>query len=159
MRRVIILTLLAGCAASGRQTMVQHDTGSDEAAIFQLHERFTDAWSRGDANTLVTFFADDAVRVGAAGDVQRGHDEIRSAFVRLFSGPFAGASVRLDRGTVRFLAPDVALWQGAIEIVPGADGPHVRGYAVDVMKKIGSTWFILETHPKLFPPPRAQPAR
>jgi uncharacterized protein (TIGR02246 family) len=141
-----------GCAATGRQAMMPHDTSTDEAAILNLHESFADAWSRGDANALVAFFTADAVRVGAAGDTQRGHEEIRGAFERLLSGPFAGASVKLDRGSVRFLGPDVALWQGGLEIMPGGDRPPLRGYAVDVMKKAGASWLILETHPKLFPP-------
>jgi hypothetical protein len=43
--------------------------------------------------------------------------------------------------------------QRGIEIVPGGDRPPLRGYAIDVMKKVGAKWLILETHPKLFPPP------
>jgi uncharacterized protein (TIGR02246 family) len=140
-----------GCAATGRQAMMPHDTSTDEAAILNLHESFADAWSRGDANALVAFFTADAVRVGAAGDTQRGHEEIRGAFERLLFGPFAGASVKLDRGSVRFLGFDVALWQGGLEIMPGGDRPPLRGYSVDVMKKVGASWLILETHPKLFP--------
>jgi uncharacterized protein (TIGR02246 family) len=128
-------------------------TGADEEAILRLHQQFADAWSRGDAAGATALFAEDAVRVGAFGDVQHGREEIRAAFERLLGGPFAGARVRIDRGAVRFLAADLALWRGTIEIAPGPDRPVLRGHVVDVMKKVGVTWLILETHPKLFPPP------
>ena len=137
--------------------MTRRSTAAEDAAIERLHQDFAQAWSGGDVDALVAFFADDAVRVGAAGDVEHGRDEIRSAFERLLGGPFAGASVRIERGTVRFLAADLALWQAPMEIVPGPGRPALRGYAVDVMKKVGSRWHILETHPKLFPPPPASP--
>jgi hypothetical protein len=59
-----------------------------------------------------------------------------------------------ERGTVRMLTPDLALWQGAMEIVPAVAGGSVRGYVVQVMKKVSGRWLVLESHPKLFPPAR-----
>lgn len=128
-------------------------TTREERAILQQHADFAAAWSRGDAAALVEFFAEDAVRVGARGDVQQGRVEIAAAFERLLHGPFAGARVELSEGTVRLLAPDVALWRGRMEIVPSGGRPSLSGYSVDVMTKVDSTWLILETHPKLFPAP------
>jgi uncharacterized protein (TIGR02246 family) len=129
-------------------------SGADEAAILQLHRDFGVAWSKGDSSALLAFFAPDAVRVGAAGDIQRGPAEIRAAYERLLGGPFAGASVAIDPGSVRFLGADLALWQASMEIQPASpDRPSLRGYVVEVMKRIDGRWLILETHPKLFPLP------
>jgi len=50
------------------------------------------------------------------------------------------------------LGPDVAFWQGGIEITPPS-GPSLKGHVVQVMKKVGTRWLILEAHPKLYPPP------
>lgn len=132
--------------------MTVPSTSHDATATLQLHQDFAAAWGRGDTTALLTMFAEDAVRVGAAGDVQRGHAEIVTAYQRLLAGPFIGATVTIDPGTVRFLSADLALWQGGMEITPGADQPSLRGYSVDVMARVGATWLILETHPKLFPP-------
>jgi len=41
-----------------------------------------------------------------------------------------------------------------MQIAPGGAAPPLRGYVVQVMKKVGGRWLVLEAHPKLFPPPR-----
>jgi uncharacterized protein (TIGR02246 family) len=126
---------------------------NDEQAIHEMHDRFAEAWSRGDAKTAASFMTADAVRVGAGGDVQHGPAEIEAALARLTSGPFKGATVHIEHGSVRRLGEGLALWQAPMEIRPGGERPPIRGYVVDVMKKEGADWRILETHPKLFPPP------
>src|SRR5687767_15279803 len=104
--------------------------------ILQEVEKFADAWSRGDAKAAASFHAEDGVRVGAAGDVQRGRAAIEAAYAELFGGRFAGAKVTQQSGTVRVLAPGFALWQGGIEIAVEGK-PPLRGHVVQVMKRIG----------------------
>ena len=129
----------------------------DYAALWQWSvdevEAFSKAWSRGDAKAAASFYTVDGLRVGAAGDVQHGRLEIEAAYDRLLHGPFAGATVTQERGSVRALAADLALWQGAMEIAPAGGAPHVKGYVVQLMKKENGRWLVLEAHPKLFPPP------
>ncbi len=123
----------------------------DERAILDLHDEFGEAWGRGDVDALAAMFTDDGVRVGAIGGVLRGREEIRAGLRRMFLGPFAGMHVEVGQGSVRMLGRDLALWQAPITVFrPGA--PGIPGYVLDVMKKVGSRWLILETHPKLFPP-------
>jgi hypothetical protein len=64
----------------------------------------------------------------------------------------SGAKLHQERGTVRMLSPDLAIWQGGLEI-HGESGPPIRGHVVEVMKKSGDRWLVLEAHPKFFPPP------
>ncbi len=130
---------------------------SDEQAIFDEVAAFALAWNRGDARAAASFFSEDAVRVGAFGDVQRGRDEIEAAYHRLLHQTMPGAVAEIERGTIRTLSPNLAVWQGGLEItVPG--GPALRGHVVQVMEKVGGRWLIVESHPKLFPPPLAPPA-
>ena len=103
-------------------------------------------------NLQTSFFTDDGVRVGALGDRQQGRAEIAHGYERLLRGPFAGATVHQDPGTIRMLTPDLAIWQGGMEIVP-KDGAPMKGHVVQVMKRVGTRWLVLEAHPKLFPPP------
>jgi uncharacterized protein (TIGR02246 family) len=126
---------------------------SAEDTIFAEIEAFSVAWNKGDAKLAASFFADDGVRVGAMGDRQRGRPELEAAYDRLFRGPFAGARVSQERGIIRMLTPELAVWQGGLEIVP-KDGPAMIGHVVQVMQKVGSRWLVIEAHPKLFPPPR-----
>lgn len=125
---------------------------TDEDAIIAEIEAFSAAWSAGDAKRAASFFTEDGVRVGAMGDHQQGRAELEAAYDKLFHGPFAGASVRQERGAVRMLTPELAVWQGGIEITPKSGAP-MKGHVVQVMKKVDGRWLVLEGHPKLFPPP------
>ncbi len=122
----------------------------DEQVIRQEVEAFSQAWNTGDTQALAVFFTEDAVRVDAFGDVQCGRSEIATAFHHLLHGRMAGARVRMEPGTVRLLSPDLALWQGGVEILL-PQGPPLRGHAFQVMRREGNRWLILEAHPKLFP--------
>jgi hypothetical protein len=63
----------------------------------------------------------------------------------------AGASVKQERGNVRILTEDLAIWEAPIEInIPGNSEP-LKGYVVQVMKKLNGKWMVLEAHPKIFP--------
>ncbi len=125
--------------------------GVDE--IFELNDAFGEAWNRGDARALAGYHAEDGVRVGALGDVQRGRAEIEAAYGKLFTGSLAGATVKVDKGTVRMLGRALALWQGGMEIIP-ANGSRtpIRGYVIDVLERRKGRWLILESHPKFYPP-------
>ena len=126
---------------------------TDQDAIYNEIEAFSAAWNKGDAALAASFYTSDGVRVGAMGDRQQGRAELEAAYDRLFHGPFAGGTVKQERGTVRMLTPELAVWQGGLEIAP-ANAPALKGHVVQVMQRVGDRWLILEAHPKLFPPPR-----
>jgi len=128
---------------------------NDEQAIFSEIEAFSEAWNKGDAQAAASFFTDDGVRVGAFGDVQHGRAEIEAAYDRLLHQTMPGAVVKQERGSVRMLSPELAFWQGGLEIIPPGGGSSMKGHVVQVMKKVGARWLILEGHPKLYPPPPA----
>lgn len=125
---------------------------TEQEAIYGEIQAFSAAWNKGDAALAASFYTDDGVRVGAMGDRQHGRVELEAAYDRLFRGPFAGAAVTQERGTIRMLTPELVIWQGGLEIAP-TNGPAMKGHVVQVMQKVGSRWLILEAHPKLFPPP------
>ena len=126
---------------------------SDEAmAIIKEIEGFSRAWSSGDARMAASFYTEDAVRVGAFGDVQHGPAEIEAAYDRLLHQTMPGARLEQERGTVRMLTPELAVWQGGIQLVPSGGGRPIKGHVVQVMKKVNGRWLILEAHPKFFPP-------
>jgi len=125
-------------------------------SIIAETKAFARAMNAGDAALAASFYTEDGVRVGGFGDTQRGRAEIEAAYSRLLEETMPGAQLNQERGTVRMLTPGLALWQARLEIlVPGRDEP-IRGHVVQVMKKTGGRWLILEGHPKLFPPTPAQ---
>ena len=125
---------------------------NDEQTILSETEAFAKAWNKGDAKAAASFFATDGVRVGAFGDVQRGQLEIEAAYDRLLHNTMTGARVKQERGSIRILSPELAVWQAGIEIVPPDGSPSRKGHVIQVMKKVEGRWLILEAHPKIFPP-------
>ena len=125
----------------------------EEQAIVKETEAFAQSWNKGDAKVAASFYTEDGVRVGAFGDLQHGRAEIEAAYDRLLHQSMQGATVKQERGTVRMLSPELAIWQGGIEIVPPDGKPSLKGHVIQIMKKVNGRWFILEAHPKLFPPP------
>jgi len=149
---VILAGAVASYGACGKErTMTNVD---DEEAIFKEVDAFSTAWSRGDAKAAASFFTEDGVRVGAAGDVQRGRAELEAGYERLLHGSFSGATVSQERGTIRMLTADLAVWQGGITIQPPAGGPSLKGYVVQLMKKVRGRWLVLEAHHQISPPAR-----
>lgn len=126
---------------------------NDEQAIMNETASFAEAWSKGDAKAAASFYTEDGTRVGAFGDIQNGRSEIEAAYDRLLHQTMPGAVVKQERGSVRMLTPELAIWQGGMEIIPAGDGSALKGYVVQVMKKVDGRWLVLEAHPKLFPPP------
>lgn len=124
----------------------------ESRSIIAETQKFADAWNRGDAKLAASFFAEDGLRVGAFGDVQRGRAEIEAAYDRLLHQTMPGAKVTQDTGYVRMLTDDLAIWQGGLEIIPASGASPLKGHVVQIMKKVNGRWVILEAHPKLFPP-------
>ena len=56
--------------------------------------------------------------VGAFGDVRHGQAEIEAAYDKLLHYTMPGAKVKQERGSVRMLSLELAVWQGGIEIIP-----------------------------------------
>lgn len=122
-------------------------------AIIGETQAFADAMNAGDAVLAASFYTEDGTRVGAFGDVQHGREEIGAAYNRLLHQSMPGARLTQERGTVRMLSQELAVWQAGLKIdVPGIEAP-LRGHVVQVMRKIDGRWLILEAHPKIFPPP------
>jgi uncharacterized protein (TIGR02246 family) len=126
-----------------------------EAEILRLEREFIAAWNKGDAHAAAAVYADDGTRVGAFGDVQHGRQEIEAAYVKLFQGMMKGATAEWEP-SLRLLTTDVAVAQGSLVIRPAGGGAAIRGYALDIWKKNGGHWQLVEAHPKLFPAPPPQ---
>lgn len=127
-----------------------------DEAIYAETEAFRQAWNKGDAKLVTSFFTDNAIRVdgvGANGTTQRGKAELEAAYNRLFTGTMKGIHMKYsDKGEVRNLTSDFAVWQGNIEIIR-PDGSSSKGHVVEIFKKVNDRWLIIEAHPKLQSPP------
>jgi uncharacterized protein (TIGR02246 family) len=127
-------------------------TNNEEQNIYRETESFMEAWNAGDSKKAASFYTEDAVRVGAMGDIQHGPKEIEVAYDNLMHKMMPGAKAKQEKGTIRMLTPELAVWQGGLEISKTDGSPPLKGYVIQIMKKINDKWMILEAHPKFFPP-------
>ena len=148
---ILLLAVVSGCDNnSTTKETVMND--KDRMEIQKENAAFGEAWDRGDAKAAASFFTENGVRVGAFGDVQHGRDEIEMAYDKLLHQTMPGAKVKMEEQSIRMLSPEMALTQGRIEIFPAGSNESMKGYVVQVMKKVDGRWLVLEAHPKLFPP-------
>jgi len=122
-----------------------------QAIYFEINA-FVDAWNNGDAKVAALFFTENGWRVDVSGDTQQGQSELETAYDRLLHETMPGAKVALERGNIRMLTPEFAIWQGGLEITPPNGGLVLKGYIVQVMQKVAGRWLVLEAHPKFYPP-------
>ena len=129
------------------------DMAAEEKSIMDKSAAFQDAWNKADAKTLSTFYTDDALRIGAYGNVQNGKAEIEEAYNQIFQTTFPGSSIRQEEGTIRMLGSDYALKRGGFELTPAENQPVIKGHTVEIYKKVNGDWLIMESHPRFYPPP------
>ncbi|KNZ42074.1 YybH family protein [Acetobacterium bakii] len=123
----------------------------EKQLINNLENSFHDAWANGDAREIASFFTDDGFRVGPDGTIQHGRSELEEAFAEMFK-MMPDATLTFEPGTIRLLSPEYATWQGGVEITLGEGKPSIKGYALDLLKKVDEHWLIQEAHPKTLGP-------
>jgi uncharacterized protein (TIGR02246 family) len=123
----------------------------DKEAIFNETEQFIEAWNKGDAKAAASHFTEDGIRVSAMGNVQLGRLQIEAGYDYLFRKGMPGAKAISEKGTVRLLTKEYALWEAGYKIENPGDSTLYKGHVVEVLKKENGRWLILEAHPKIFP--------
>jgi uncharacterized protein (TIGR02246 family) len=146
------ICLLISCNQKPNQEGANIMTTKDQEDIYKENDRFLEAWNQGDANAAASFYTEDGIRVGAMGDIEHGREEIATAYDNLMHKTMPGAKAKMEKGTIRLLTPELIVWQGELEIVKPDGSSSMKGYVVQVMKKVQGRWLILEAHPKLFLP-------
>ena len=149
-----VLSLTISCNQQSNQKGGNTMTTNDEENIYKENDNFLEVWNQGDAKAAASFYTEDGVRVGAMGDIEHGREEIAAAYDNLLHKGMPGAKAKMEKGTIRMLTPELAVWQGGLEIHKPDGSPPMKGYVVQVMKKVNNKWMILEAHPKLFPLPK-----
>jgi uncharacterized protein (TIGR02246 family) len=146
----MLLTITIPAFAAAPDTTSYALSATDRAQIEQIQRDFVTHWGAGDAAACAARFADDGMRVGSRGDVAHGRAEIQQAYAKLLGGPFKGGKVSAGPARIRALGPDYALCEGSFSVTP-VRGMPVEGFTVEVLKKTGGRWWVLESHPKIYP--------
>ena len=122
-----VCVLLQALALPGFARSSAADDGSaqDKAAIAKNAEAFVAAFHKSDAKALAAFWTADGDYTTVTGRRLKGRDEIEAAY-RQFFADHKNLKVRIESDSLRFIAPDVAVEEGASEVFSTDDGPPSR---------------------------------
>lgn len=116
---------------------------SDAAAKAAIHanaEGFVEAFHKGDAKAVASFWTADGDLTDSSGRTLKGREAIQKAFTNLFAEN-KGLKLQVEGESLRFVTPDVAIEEGTTAVIP-ADGPPNRArYTIIHVKKDGQ-WFV-----------------
>ena len=136
---------LSARAASG-------DPGAEKTAIINNAKAFVDAFEKGDAKAVATFWAEDGDYVDLDGRQLQGRTAIEDAFKEFFKEN-KGMKLRIDVKSVRFVAPDVAIEDGTSSVIPPDGAPPNQGSYTNVHVKKGGQWVLQSVREAPYTPP------
>lgn len=141
--------LAVGLASTSAQTK--------DPAVDKLAADWAAAFAKADVKALASLYTDNAVRITPEGGRVVGRDAISKEFATNFAGPWKGATIKIEIGSVQPVGPDIAVGEGTYEVtgVTGPDGkpvPPIKGSYVNTMVKKGGAW-VLASNAAVLPAP------
>lgn len=144
------LTVLALCALAPylltyfATAQPPQKRGGDEKEIRAAAEAFAAAFNKGDLDTLVGFWADDADYVDDTGASHKGKAAI-AEMMKKNAAQFKGYTMKITVASVRFPRPDVALDEGSVSLTSPDGGSDSSRY-LSVWVKNGDRWQLSDVH-------------
>jgi uncharacterized protein (TIGR02246 family) len=153
---LLVVTSLAVCV--GALVSAQEAT-SPEDVFNELGAKWTEAWNKGDMESLSALYAEDADYVNMDGSAYKG----REAIVQIFSeSPYKGAQISIERMHIRLIKPNIMVGDSkwAFTGVAEVEGqkPPTEGTSTAVVVNRDGNWVIV-SHRSRIPapaPPAAQ---
>jgi uncharacterized protein (TIGR02246 family) len=137
---LIALVILAFCASA-----LSQDTAADEEAIQALAQKYMDGWKDGDAKACAEIYVPDADVTQFTGEIDKGREAIETR-IATFLETYKGTQIKLERSSIRFVKPDLAVWDGTWEIsgLPEATGEQAptKGLSMVVATKQNGEWLL-----------------
>jgi uncharacterized protein (TIGR02246 family) len=116
---------------------------ADEAAVRKVIEDFAGAWNRHDAKAMAELHTEDVNFINIFGTWPRGgRNGLQMGLARYHAGPFSQSTMKIRTEQIRFLAPNVAVVHGTMELLNAP--PDVLGecHSIRVLVKVGEKWLI-----------------
>ena len=119
-------------------------------------QEFIDAFNRGDAKTVASFWTENGDYIDQEGRQVKG----RTALEKLYQKVFAerpGAKLTVTITSARMVTPDIALEEGISEVAPADGGPPTAAeFSAVLVKKYGQWYFESVRDSVTHPPSNAQ---
>jgi uncharacterized protein (TIGR02246 family) len=148
-----VLSLALACAlGSGSSPARAAASDPQEEAITKTAEAFVEAFQKGDAEAVATFWTQDGDYVDLTGRVLNGRPAIENAFKDFFMEN-KGLKLRIDVNSVRFVTPDVAIEDGTTSVIPPDGTPPSQARYTNVHVKKDGQWLLQSVREAPYAPP------
>jgi uncharacterized protein (TIGR02246 family) len=139
---VSVLPLAVACAIGyGTSPARGADSDPQEAAITKTAEAFVEAFAKGDAKAVASFWTPDGDYVDPSGRVLSGRPAIEKDFADLFAEN-KGLKLRIEVASLKFPTPDTAVEDGVTAVIaPDGTAPSRARYSNFLVKKDGQ-WLL-----------------
>jgi uncharacterized protein (TIGR02246 family) len=137
-----MLPLAFACAlGSGSSPARAADSDPQEAAITKTAEAFVEAFQKGDAKAVASFWTSDGDYVDPSGRVLNGRPAIEKDFADLFAQN-KDLKLRIEVASLKFPTPDTAVEDGTTAVLaPDGTAPSRARYSNFFVKKDGQ-WLL-----------------
>lgn len=126
--------------AGGQQGGGTRAAAGDEAGLRAALDSYAKTLKTGDLKAIMNYWAPDADFTSETGDVVKGREAISKLYAENLADLKAGTSaVKID--TLRFLTPDVAAMDGAVEFTPPSGPVEANRFSAVWTRKEGR-WII-----------------
>ena len=128
---ILLVTFAATCAEA------EQKPAPDEAAIKQAVKSYVEAFNRGDAEAVASFWSEDGEYVASSGDRFQGRKKIEAAFKNFFAEN-KDVQLQASPSSIRFPYPNRAIETGTAIVSRPGQNPEETQYVASYLKKDGA---------------------
>jgi uncharacterized protein (TIGR02246 family) len=125
---------------------------ADEQLIQARSKKLIDAFNKGDAKTIASFWTEDGDYMDEGGRRIQGRAAIEAYFHKMFDAG-KGAELRVYKTNFRLVRPDLAIGDGVMEVIPPGGGPSTSARYTAVQVKQDGQWYFESVREAVVTPP------
>jgi uncharacterized protein (TIGR02246 family) len=113
---------------------------------------FIDAFNKGDATAVASFWTPDATYTDEVGNVIKGRPAIEKLYQKVFADR-KGAKLTIHVESAKLLTPEVGIEEGVTEVTPAEGGPPTSARFTAVLVKREGQWYFETVNDSIVQPP------
>jgi uncharacterized protein (TIGR02246 family) len=115
---------------------------ADEAAARKVIDDFAGAWNRHDAKAMAELHSEDVNFINIFGFWGKSRNGLQVGLARSHAGAFAQSTMKVRTEQIRFLAPNIAVVHGTMELLNAPPDTLGECHSIRVLVKEGGKWLI-----------------
>jgi uncharacterized protein (TIGR02246 family) len=115
---------------------------TEELAVKKVVSDFADAWNHHDAKAMADLHTEDVNFINIFGQWWNGRSEVEERLQGVHTTAFAQSKMLLNVEQVSFLAPNIAVAHGTMELLDAPTETLGRCHSIRVLVKANGRWLI-----------------